>query len=84
MDRCSRRRWRIRRLSHCQLTHEYLHETFYQTDRAVKTASKLQVRNPISNKSVGSWQNYAMHMTPFIEEYERLRPKQWGDWEVTA
>jgi len=35
----------------------------------VATASALQVRQPISNKSVGNWKKYQAHLTDIIEKY---------------
>ena len=37
---------------------------FHQTDRVVITASKWQVRQKISRRSVGRWRNYEKHIGP--------------------
>ncbi len=37
---------------------------FYNNPRAVRTVSKLQVRQPIYRSSVGRWQRYAAHLQP--------------------
>jgi len=71
--------WSARLQSHCGLQDEGVHERFHENDRAVKTASKTQVRQPISNKSVGAWRRYEPHMQEFIDAYERLRPAEWGE-----
>jgi tetratricopeptide (TPR) repeat protein len=35
---------------------------FYKTERAVRTASTWQVRQPLYTSSVGRWRNYARHL----------------------
>lgn len=40
---------------------------FQDTERAVITASKWQVRQKISTRSVGRWRNYARHLEPLRE-----------------
>ena len=37
---------------------------FYRNDRVVQTASKLQVRRPIYNSSVGRWKAFQSHLEP--------------------
>jgi tetratricopeptide (TPR) repeat protein len=37
---------------------------FYRTERAVRTASTWQVRQPLYPGSVGRWRNYARHLEP--------------------
>jgi tetratricopeptide (TPR) repeat protein len=37
---------------------------FYQSPRAVQTASKLQVRQPIYTRSVARWKRFAVHLQP--------------------
>ena len=36
-------------------------------DRAVYTASDIQVRSPINSKSVGGWKNYKEMLRPAME-----------------
>ncbi len=38
--------------------------TFYQSPRTVQTASKLQVRQPIYNRSVARWKRFEAHLQP--------------------
>ena len=45
-------------LDHCNLPFEEQCLKFYETKRAVKTASSEQVRQPIYKQSVQLWQNY--------------------------
>jgi hypothetical protein len=40
---------------------------FYKIDRAVRTASNWQVRQPIYATSVGRWRNYMPHIQPLID-----------------
>ena len=40
---------------------------FYKNKTAVKTASILQVRNPIYTKSIAKWKNYEDMLAPLIE-----------------
>ncbi len=39
---------------------------FYNNKRAVRTASNLQVRQPIYNKSINRWKRYEEHLQPLI------------------
>ena len=69
-----------RLLSHCDLPFEETCLKFYETDRAVKTASSEQVRKPIYSSSVHLWRNYEEHLGPLIEVLEshlRELPKEW-------
>ena len=69
-----------RLLDHCDLPFEEACLTFYETDRAVKTASSEQVRRPIYSSSVHLWRNYEEHLGPLIEVLEshlRELPKEW-------
>ena len=43
---------------------------FYETDRAVKTASSEQVRQPIYNKSLNTWKRYESHIEDLIIQLE--------------
>lgn len=49
-------------LNYCNLPFEEQCLTFYQTKRAVKTASSEQVRQPIYSKSINTWQNYEEYL----------------------
>jgi hypothetical protein len=37
---------------------------FHQTERAIITASRWQVRQRLSSASCGRWRNYASHVAP--------------------
>ncbi len=56
-----------RLLEFCGLPWEEACLKFYETDRAIRTASSEQVRKPIHNKSVGYWKNFEKHLQPLIE-----------------
>lgn len=48
---------------------ECLH--FYDTERAVNTPSRWQVRQPIYNSSQARWKNYKKHLSPLIKYMEK-------------
>lgn len=54
-------------LAFCGLDWEDRCLTFYDNPRAVRTVSKLQVRNPLSGKSIGRWKKYAGHLRELME-----------------
>lgn len=63
----------IRRiLDHCGLNFEESCLNFHQSDRAVKTASSEQVRQPIYASSVHTWRHYEEHLGDLIEVLEPL------------
>lgn len=60
----------IRRiLAHCGLDEEAGVFTPHENDRAVMTASVMQVRNPISRAGIGVAEPYRGFMQPFIDAY---------------
>lgn len=61
-----------RMLDYCQLPFEQACLRFHETDRAVKTASSEQVRQPIYTSSVNLWQNYETHLRELIQVLEPL------------
>lgn len=44
---------------------------FYETERAVRTPSRWQVRQPIYSSSVGRWKRYATHLAPLLAELDK-------------
>jgi hypothetical protein len=64
-----------RLIEHCALPWEDRVLRFYETDRAVITASSEQVRQPIYSKSVNSWRRFEAHLEPLIEVLEPLLRK---------
>ena len=49
-------------LAHCGLPFEEGCVRFHETDRAVKTASSEQVRQPIYTRALGYWRHYDKHL----------------------
>jgi hypothetical protein len=66
-------------LDYCDLPFEEACLNFHQTDRAVKTASSEQVRQPIYSSSVNLWENYEPHLSELIEVLEPLLRDRQGD-----
>lgn len=58
----------IRRLlDYCGLEFEDSCVRFYETDRAVRTPSSEQVRQPIFKKGLEQWRHYEAHLDPLKE-----------------
>jgi tetratricopeptide (TPR) repeat protein len=45
---------------------------FHRTKRAVHTASRWQVRQPLYRRSVGRWRHYERHLRPLLDELGQL------------
>ncbi len=56
-----------RLLAFCDLDWDDGVLAFHETERAVKTASLWQVRQPIYDRSVGRWRPYERHLEPLLE-----------------
>jgi tetratricopeptide (TPR) repeat protein len=56
-----------RMVAHCGLPWDDACLAFHQTERAVRTASASQVRQPIYKSSIGRWRPYAALLQPLIE-----------------
>jgi hypothetical protein len=61
-----------RLIEYCGLPWEDACLSFYETDRAVNTASSEQVRQPIYTGSLNSWERFESHLGPLIEVLEPL------------
>jgi hypothetical protein len=61
-----------RLLEYCGLPWEDQCLRFYETDRAINTASSEQVRQPIYTKALNFWRNYEHHLDELIETLEPL------------
>ena len=61
-----------RLLEYCKLPWEEGCVRFYETERAVNTASSEQVRQPIYSRSINSWRKFEAHLAPLIEVLEPL------------
>jgi len=55
-------------LDHCGLPFEEQCVRFHETERAVKTASSEQVRQPIYTGGMGTWRKYESHLGEWLEE----------------
>jgi len=64
-----------RLLEFCGLNWEEACLRFYESDRPVRTPSSEQVRQPIYDRSVGHWRNYAQHLDELISVIEPIRDR---------
>ncbi len=55
-----------RMIAHCGLEWDACCLDFHRTERPVRTASAVQVRQPISNTSVERWRNYEVFLGPLL------------------
>ena len=56
-----------RLLDHCGLPFERACVDFHRTERAVRTASSEQVRQPISRAGQGQWKPFEHHLAPLMD-----------------
>jgi tetratricopeptide (TPR) repeat protein len=54
-------------VAHCDLVWEDACLAFHRTDRPVKTASAVQVREPVYRTSIGRWRPYEAFLQPLIQ-----------------
>ncbi len=59
-----------RLLEFCGLPWEEACLHYYETERAIRTASSEQVRRPIYTSSVGMWKHYERELAQLIEILE--------------
>ncbi|GAB2525105.1 tetratricopeptide repeat-containing sulfotransferase family protein [Microbulbifer agarilyticus] len=59
-------------LDYCELPFEEQCLRYYETERAVKTASSEQVRQPIYRSALGLWKNYANEVTSWQEDLQEI------------
>lgn len=57
--------------------HDSVHD-FHKTERAVRTASVSQVRQPIYNTSKQKWRHYEAHLQPLSDH---LDPEVTAPWD---
>lgn len=55
-------------LAHCGLPFEEACLRFHETNRAVRTASSEQVRQPLYTRALGTWRRYEKHLGLWQEE----------------
>lgn len=68
-------------LEYCELPWNDACLRFYENERAVKTASSEQVRQPIYSSSKHLWRHYERHLAPMIEILEPLLKDLPDDWQ---
>ena len=59
-------------LAHCDLPFEAGCVRFFETRRAVRTASSEQVRQPIYYDALGKWRQYARHFEWLVEDLQPI------------
>jgi tetratricopeptide (TPR) repeat protein len=59
--------WARRLIAHCGLEWDDACPRFFESKRAVRTASSAQVRQPIYAGSVGRWRSFASHLRPLLD-----------------
>jgi tetratricopeptide (TPR) repeat protein len=69
-----------RMLDYCELPWDDACLSYYESDRAVKTASSEQVRRPIYATSKHRWRNYERELEPLIEILEPVLRDLPEDW----
>ena len=68
-------------LEYCELPWDDACLKFYETERAVKTASSEQVRSPIYKGAMHRWRNYEQHLESLIEPLKPLLKNLPEDWQ---
>ncbi|MDJ0748343.1 MAG: sulfotransferase [Woeseiaceae bacterium] len=71
-------------LDYCGLAWDDACLRFWETDRAVKTASSEQVRKPIYSSAKHRWRNYEQHLGPLIEVLEPILKELPEDWQPSG
>ena len=66
-------------LDYCDLPFEEGCVNFHNTDRAVRTASSEQVRQPIYARSVNTWKRFGTNLDPLIDVLSPILPAEKGD-----
>jgi tetratricopeptide (TPR) repeat protein len=59
-------------VAHCGLEWDDACLAFYETERSVRTASAMQVRQPIYQSSIGRWGPHEARLQPLLRELEGL------------
>ena len=71
-------------LEYCELPWNDACLRFWETDRAVRTASSEQVRKPIYSSAKHRWRNYEQHLGPLIEVLEPVLNELPEDWRPSG
>ncbi len=61
-------------LEFCGLPWEDACLRFHETERAIRTASSEQVRQPLYDRSIGYWRNYERELAPLVEILRPVLP----------
>ncbi len=61
-------------LEYCELPWEDTCMNYFDSDRAVNTASSEQVREPIYTDAIGYWKNYESHLDELLEVLAPVLP----------
>ncbi len=61
-------------LEFCGLPWEDACMRFHETERAIRTASSEQVRQPLYDRSIGYWRNYERELAPLVEILRPVLP----------
>ena len=61
-----------RLLEFCGLPFEDACLRFWETERAIRTASSEQVRQPLYARAVGTWRRYEKQLAPWLEELDDI------------
>ncbi|MDZ7830073.1 MAG: sulfotransferase [Halofilum sp. (in: g-proteobacteria)] len=69
-------RWIEWMLSHCGLEWDDACLQFHRSERAVRTASAEQVRQPVYRSAIGRWRTYREHLSPLFEALGPLAPPE--------
>ncbi len=63
-------------IAHCGLPWEEACLAFHETRRPVKTASSVQVREPLYRTSIGRWRQYADFLAPLMQALNIAPPEE--------
>lgn len=76
--------WSRKIISHIGLEWDEACLKFYETERSVKTASLVQVRQPLYTSSVGKWRKYERYLRPLLDEIGTLVEEYEKDLSLSA
>lgn len=68
--------WVARMLEHCGLEWDDACLRFHRSDRAVRTASAQQVRQPLYRRAIGRWEIYRDQLGPLFDALGPLAPRE--------
>jgi sulfotransferase family protein len=71
-------------VDHCRLEWDDSCLAFHQTQRPVKTASAVQVREPVYRTSIGRWRRYENFLQPLIQALSLGAPDDTGVFRAAS